>query len=140
MEDGVYEGVCVMKRLALAILPTLMLAGCGGAGVAPRPARAAPLPIPVPIPGGTAAGLDRVIGQTGNTLIGLFGQPAADVREGSARKLQFGNAICVLDAYLYPKGRGEAVVTYLDARQTNGSPIDRASCVGALSVGRTGVR
>ena len=138
MEDDVYEGVCVMKRLALAILPALMLAGCGGAGVAPRPARAAP--VPIPIPGGTAAGLDRVIGKTGNALIGLFGQPAADIREGDARKLQFGNATCVLDAYLYPKGRGEAVVTYLDARQTNGGPIDRASCVGALSVGRTGVR
>jgi hypothetical protein len=128
-----------MKHLPFAIVPILMLAGCGGAGVAPRPARAAPPPVPIPIPGG-AAGLDRVIGQTGNTLIGLFGQPAADVREGPARKLQFGNAICVLDAYLYPKGRSEAVVTYVDARQTNGSPIDRASCVGALSVGRTGVR
>ena len=128
-----------MKRMALLILPALLLAGCGTTGVAPRPARAAPVPIPVPIPGG-AAGLDRVLGQTGNTLVGMFGQPAADVREGSARKLQFGNATCVLDAYLYPKVRGEPVVTYVDARQTNGSPIDRASCVGALSVGRTGAR
>ena len=130
-----------MRHLVFAILPALMLAGCAGAGVAPRPARAAPppVPIPIPIPGG-AAGLDRVIGQTSNTLIGLFGQPAADVREGPARKLQFGNTICVLDAYLYAKGRGEPVVTYLDTRQTNGSPIDRASCVGALSVGRTGPR
>lgn len=128
-----------MKRLLLAIVPMLTLGGCGGAGVAPRPARAAPPPVPIPIPGG-AAGLDRVMGQTGNTLVSLFGQPAADVREGTARKLQFGNAICVLDAYLYPKGRSEPVVTYVDARQTNGSPIDRASCVGALSVARTGVR
>lgn len=126
-----------MKKLALAILPALILAGCGDTGVAPRPARAAP--VPIPIPGGTT-GLDRVIGQTGNALIGLFGKPAADVREGNARKLQFGNATCVLDAYLYPKGRGEAVVTYVDARQTNGSPIDRASCVGALSVGRNPAR
>ena len=122
-----------MKRIALAILPGLLLAGCGGAGVAPRPARAAPVPIPVP---GGVAGLDRVMGQPGGALIGLFGQPIADVREGTARKLQFGNAICVLDAYLYPKGRGEPLVTYVDARQTNGSPIDRASCVGALSLGR----
>ena len=129
-----------MKKMAFAMIPGLLLAGCGGAGIAPRPARAALAPVAIPIPGGTAAGLDRVIGQTGNGLIGLFGQPAADVREGNARKLQFGNATCVLDAYLYPKGRGEAVVTYLDARQTNGGPIDRASCVGALSVGRTGVR
>jgi hypothetical protein len=122
-----------MKRIAFAILPGLLLAGCGGAGVAPRPARAAPVPIPVP---GGVAGLDRVMGQPGGALIGLFGQPLADVREGTARKLQFGNAICVLDAYLYPRGRGEPIVTYVDARQTNGSPIDRASCVGALSLGR----
>ncbi|MDB5705427.1 MAG: hypothetical protein JWN66_2543 [Sphingomonas bacterium] len=122
-----------MKRIAFAILPGLLLAGCGGAGVAPRPARAAPVPIPIP---GGVAGLDRVMGQPGGALIGLFGQPLADVREGNARKLQFGNAICVLDAYLYPKGRGEPIVTYVDARQTNGSPIDRASCVGALSLGR----
>ena len=125
-----------MKRAALAILPALLLAACGSDGIAPRPARE----IPVPIPTGVAGGLDRILGQTGGALIGLFGQPAADVREGSARKLQFGNATCVLDAYLYPKGRGEPVVTYLDARQTDGSPIDRASCVGALSVARNGVR
>jgi len=122
-----------MIRASLAILTALLLAGCGeGGSVAPRPAREIPLPV---IPGGVA-GLDRVIGQSGGALIGLFGQPVADVREGSARKLQFGNAICVLDAYLYPKGRGEPLVTYVDARQTDGKPIDRASCVGALSVGR----
>ena len=125
-----------MKRLGLttlAILPGLVLAGCGeGSTLAPRPPREIPLPT---IPGGVA-GLDRVMGQTGNALIALFGQPVADVHEGGARKLQFGNATCVLDAYLYAKGRGDPVVTYLDARQTNGSPIDRASCVGALSVGR----
>jgi len=128
-----------MKRTGLAILtllPALVLAGCGEGGtVAPRPAREIPLPV---IPGGVA-GLDRVMGQSGGALIGLFGQPVADVREGTARKLQFGNATCVLDAYLYPKGHGEPVVTYLDARQTDGSPIDRASCVGALSVARNGV-
>ena len=124
-----------MKRAGLAIFPALLLAACGGAGIAPRPAREIPVPV---IPGGVA-GLDRVLGQTGGALIGMFGQPAADVREGGARKLQFGNATCVLDAYLYPKGRGEPVVTYLDARQTDGSPIDRASCVGALSVARNGI-
>ena len=127
-----------MSRTGLAILPVLaLLAGCGeGSTLAPRPPREIPLPA---IPGGIA-GLDRVMGQTGGALIGLFGPPVADVREGGARKLQFGNAICVLDAYLYPKGRGEPVVTYLDARQIDGKPIDRASCVGALSVGRNGIR
>ena len=81
-----------------------------------------------------------MIGQTGSGLIALFGQPSADVHEGTARKLQFGNATCVLDAFLYPKESGEPVVTYVDARQTDGSPIDRASCVMALQVGRNGRR
>jgi len=129
-----------MKKMLFAMIPGLLLAGCGGAGIAPRPSHAAPAPAAIPIPGGSSAGLDRIIGQTGTALIGQFGQPAADIREGNARKLQFGNATCVLDAYLYPKGRGEPVVTYVDARQTNGSPIDRASCIGALSVGRNGAR
>lgn len=116
-----------MKKLLIAIVPSLALAGCGGT-IVPPPVRAAPVPIP-----GGAAGLDRVLGQTGSSLIRLFGQPAADIREGTARKLQFGNATCVLDAYLYPKGRGEALVTYFDTRQRDGSPIDPASCVTALS-------
>jgi hypothetical protein len=50
----------------------------------------------------------------------------------SARKLQFIGPICVLDAYLYPKGAREAVATYVDARQPDGRDIDRASCVAAL--------
>lgn len=114
--------------LSLAALS--FLAACAG-DATPPPARAAF----VPIPGGTA-GLDRVMGQSGSVLIGLFGNPAADVSEGPARKLQFANQTCVLDAYLYQRGAGTAVVTYLDARRPDGSPIDRASCVGALSLPR----
>ena len=125
-----------MIRATLILLPALALAACATDGTAPRTRIAAPY---VPIPTAAAAGLDRVIGQPAGALIGLFGQPAADIREGSARKLQFGNATCVLDAYLYPKDSGEPRVTYVDARQTDGSPIDRASCVGALQIGR-GVR
>lgn len=126
-----------MTRVMMALLPALVLAGCATTGtVAPRPVRPPPI---VPIPGGTA-GLTTVVGQTGAGLVSLFGQPNADVREGTARKLQFGNATCVLDAFLYPKGSAEPVVTYVDARQTDGSPIDRASCVMALQVARTGRR
>jgi hypothetical protein len=66
-------------------------------------------------------------------LIHLFGQPDADVREGAARKLQFESGICVLDAYLYPKGSEAPKVTYIDAREPDGSGIDRASCVAALT-------
>jgi hypothetical protein len=120
----------------MVVLPALLLAGCATTATVAPPTLPAPI---VPIPGGTA-GLTSVIGQTGNGLIALFGQPNADVHEGTARKLQFGNSTCVLDAFLYPKGSGEAVVTYVDARQTDGSPIDRASCVMALQVGRNGHR
>ncbi|MEO5868154.1 MAG: hypothetical protein ABIS14_00315 [Sphingomonas sp.] len=121
-----------MKRMAV-LLGALTLGACAGDGVAPA-THYKPAPF-IAIPTGTA-GLDRVLGQPGGALIGLFGQPLADVREGPGRKLQFGNATCVLDAYLYPKGAGEPLVSYVDARQTDGSPIDRASCVGALQAGR----
>ncbi len=122
-----------MIRATLILLPVLALTACAGGGPAPRTRMPAPY---VPVPTAAVAGLDRVIGQPAGALVGLFGQPAADVREGNARKLQFGNATCVLDAYLYPKGSGEPLVTYVDARRTDGSPVDRASCVGALQVGR----
>jgi hypothetical protein len=126
-----------MIRATLVLLPVVALSACAGDGTAPRTR----MPVTyVPVPTAAAAGLDRVIGQPAGALLGLFGQPAADIREGSARKLQFGNATCVLDAYLYPKGTGEPLVTYIDARRTDGSPVDRASCVGALQVGRGGRR
>ena len=109
----------------------LALAGCAEGTARPTSVR----PPLIPIPTGTA-GLGGVMGANAAGLTALFGAPVADVREGTARKLQFGNATCVLDAYLYPKGGAAPVVTYLDARQTDGSPIDRASCVGALQAGR----
>ena len=95
------------------------------------------VPVGVPAVPYTSVGLERVIGQTAAGLVQLFGQPDADVREGPARKLQFQSGICVLDAYLYPKGAGkeggEPRVTYVDAREADGSAIDRASCVSALT-------
>ena len=91
------------------------------------------VPVGVPAVPYTSVGLERVIGQTAAGLVQLFGQPDADVREGPARKLQFQSGICVLDAYLYPKGTAEPRVTYLDAREPDGSTIDRASCVAALT-------
>ncbi|MEG3087919.1 hypothetical protein [Sphingomonas sp. PB4P5] len=112
----------------MTILPGLLLAGCAAGGTA-RPARA---PF-VPIPTGTL-GLEGVIGQNARGLVARLGTPVADLTEGSARKLQFASGTCVLDAYLYPKGNAEPVVTYLDARQSDGSPVDRASCVSALQM------
>ncbi|MDQ2877999.1 MAG: hypothetical protein M3R41_02830 [Pseudomonadota bacterium] len=116
----------------MVILIGLALAGCAGDGAAPRTGHRPAAYVPLP----SQAGLGKVIGDNAGSLMAMFGQPQADVREGDARKLQFGNATCVLDAYLYPKGSGEPIVDYVDARQANGSPIDRASCVGALQASR----
>jgi hypothetical protein len=113
--------------LPLALLSSILVSGCVTA-VGNAPERAAPVPIPY-----SGVGLERVIGQNANGLVQLFGQPDADTREGTARKLQFQSRICVLDTYLYPKGSAEPRVTYVDARQPDGRAIDRASCVGALT-------
>ena len=117
-----------MTSAALLLL-VLVLSGCAGATgeAAPpqSPGRVATSYTPV--------GLERVLGQDAAGLARLFGEPDADVREGGARKLQFAGPICVLDAYLYPDGAAEPRVTYLDAREPDGSAIDRASCVAALT-------
>lgn len=122
-------------RLALSLIPMLALTACGGSEVA-RPARVAPAPyVPVPTaptPTALNAGVAKVHGQAGPALIAQFGPPRIDVREGPGRKLQFAGPICVMDAYLYVKGRGEAVVTHIDTRQRDGRPIDQASCIAAL--------
>jgi len=115
-----------MKRIGVVILVSLGLAACAPA--VPRPATVGARPVPLP-----SGGLERVMGQNAAGLVRLFGQPDADVREGTARKLQFQGEFCVLDTYLYPKGSGEPRVTYLDAREPDGSSIDRASCVAALT-------
>lgn len=113
---------------AAALGAAAALAGCATAPAGPVPVRAARIPIPY-----ASTGLERVIGQNAAALTQLFGQPDADLREGTARKLQFSGPICVLDTYLYAQGRAEPLVTYLDAREPDGSPIDRASCVAALT-------
>jgi hypothetical protein len=116
-----------------ALLGLFLLAACGG-GNAPPPGRAAPIPVPA----GMAA-LTSVMGANAAALVAQFGTPLMDVREGAARKLQFGGPICVLDAYLYPPrtGRSDPVVTYAETRQRDGSPIDQASCAAALRAART---
>lgn len=113
----------------LLLLPLAVLAGCA-AGTSRPSAPGGRVPTSY-----TGVGLERVTGQTAAALVQLFGQPDADVREGTARKLQFQGPICVLDAYLYPpkSGAAEPRVTWLDAREPDGSAIDRASCVAALT-------
>lgn len=121
----------LLKLKALA--PLLLLGGCvaSNAGEAP--------------PGGqpeapttySVAGLESVIGRDARFLVAQFGTPELDVREGTARKLQWIGPACVLDAYLYPpRGGREPIVTHVDARLPNGNDFDRASCVAALVAAR----
>ncbi|WP_374135865.1 hypothetical protein [Sphingomonas sp.] len=119
-----------MRRLLASLL--LMVSACTTSTTPPPVTRAAATPIPssATLPRG---GLERVLGQNERSLIALFGKPDAALTEGTARKLQFVSGSCILDTYLYPKGAGAPVVTHVDARQPDGSPIDRVSCVGAIA-------
>lgn len=104
------------------------LSACATPPQGPRP-QTAPPPSPAP-----AAGLERVMGRDARALQLLFGAPDLDIREGTARKLQFASGVCVLDAYLYPPADGrEPVARYIDARRPSGEDFDRASCIAALS-------
>lgn len=105
----------------------MALAACAGT---PPPQTPAPTRTPVL----SGAGLERVMGKDARTLQGLFGSPDLDVREATARKLQYVGPVCVLDAYLYPPAAGrEPLVRYIDARTPAGDDFDRASCIAALS-------
>ncbi|MCM8729609.1 hypothetical protein ACFO8O_01315 [Hephaestia sp. GCM10023244] len=119
-----------MKTLVAGLAGLLLLAGCATAVAPPAGTSRAPGRVAMPV---GIAGLERVMGQNAAGLAALFGTPDADFREGAGRKLQFQSPICVLDAYLYPEKGAEPRVTYLDARQRDGTPIDRASCVAALT-------
>ncbi len=114
------------------LLAGLALGGCAGQQ-ASRPPQSAPPP--PPSTSYTTTGLESVLGATARALVGQFGNPDLDLREGPARKLQFLGPACVLDAYLYPprSGRGEPVVTHVDARLPDGREMDRSSCVAALT-------
>lgn len=118
-------------RTPVLLLATLSLAACGAASDRPQsPAAVAP-----PLPAAPKlAGVDRVMGADARDLRALFGLPQQDVREEGARKLQFGNGICILDAYLYPPNKGkDPVVTYVSTRLTDGRDTDKAACINALS-------
>jgi hypothetical protein len=119
------------------LVATLLLGGClSTPDVAPRPAApversAASLPVrPAVI---DKRGLEAVMGKDVGSLKRLFGEPRLDVVEVYGRKLQFTGTACVLDAFLYPDGKGGSeIVTYVDARRSDGAAVDRASCVNAL--------
>jgi hypothetical protein len=143
----------IVEKAATAML-ALLAAGCvGPRGEAPpthlpprpspptRTARPLPRPAqpaqPVQPRGFSLAGLENVMGRSARALEAEFGRPALDTVEGNARKLQYVGSACVLDVYLYPpRGGGEPVVTYVDARLPDGRDVDRASCAAALAKAR----
>ena len=121
----------MIRRIALATAPALLLAACTTPVAQPG---GAPAPVSQKPANMHEAGLDRVIGKTAAQLVALFGPADLDGREGQARKLQFVGPACVLDTYLYPSRDGaEPVAAYIDARLPSGEDIDRASCIAALS-------
>jgi hypothetical protein len=112
-----------MRRLILA--STLLLAGCATTPQTPEPQ---PQPQPVrlePQPRG-------LIGLTASQIVGHFGNPALQVREGTSVKLQFRGRACVLDAYLYPSGNSGLRVTHIDTRAPSGIDFDQAACIASL--------
>jgi hypothetical protein len=120
-----------MKRILTSstIIIALALSACGESAATTKRPQAIPAP-PIKL----ATGLDRVMGKDARSLVQLFGPAAQDVREASARKLQFAGPSCVLDAYLYAPSKGkEPVVTYLSARVPDGRDADKTTCVAALS-------
>jgi hypothetical protein len=127
-----------MRYLMVSAL-AFALSACGSSGAIPRP-QAAPIPKdrpatavpprPSPI---DKRGLGDVLGKGVGDLKRMFGEPRIDVVEVYGRKLQFTGKACILDAYLYPDGKGGAeVVTHVDARRSDGAEVDRAACVDAL--------
>lgn len=110
-----------------SILVSLMLftAAC-----APRPQVAAPTPTPAPQQ--PPVRQSTLYGLNAQDLVGHFGKPALQIREGTSVKLQFRDSRCVLDAYLYPARDGELRVTYVDTRAASGSDMDQAACILAL--------
>ena len=116
----------------LPLLAMAVLAGCASPARQQRPPSAS---APPAVQTYTRHGLESVMARNARALTTLLGQPALDIREGPARKLQFAGPVCILDAYLYPprNGGGEPVVTHVDARLPDGRDMDRASCVAALT-------
>lgn len=121
----------MINRFAALGAMTLGLAACAAPQVVtPPPARPVVPARSTTLP---AKGLEAVLGKSARDLERMFGQPRLDVREFDARKLQFVGSACVLDAFLYPEGSGGTqIVTYIDARRSDGQSVDRAACVEAL--------
>jgi hypothetical protein len=113
----------LMRRFT-ALSLALLAAAC-----APRP-QAVSVPVATPQP--PPRPQSGMVGLSAQELVGHFGKPALQVREGNSVKLQFRGPRCVLDAYLYPARDGQLRVTYIDTRGPSGADMDQAACILAL--------
>ena len=108
-----------MRRTTLAL--TLTLSACATAPQKPV------VPVAVQAVGPDRAGL---IGLSAAQLLSKLGPPALQIREGTSLKLQFRNSRCVIDAYLYPQGRGQPdKVEHVDARAPSCVDTNEQICV-----------
>ena len=112
-------------RIVIAASLALVTAACATAPREPKPASATPT--------AAARATGALVGLSASELIGRFGQPALQVREGPGLKLQWAGTACVLDAFLYPTSGGHERATHVEARQPTGNPIDAQSCALALA-------
>jgi hypothetical protein len=111
-----------MRRL-FAFSLTFLLAGCA----------TAPTQAPAPPPPAAPEETSSLVGLTPQEIVGRFGRPALQIREGSSLKLQFRGSRCVMDAYFYPSGSSSALkVTHVDTRLPSGGDIDQAACIFSL--------
>jgi hypothetical protein len=111
-----------MRRLILAA-STLSLASCA--------TRQPPQPEAPATQSPTTRQPAGIFGLTAQELVGHFGNPALQVREGTSLKLQFRGNSCVLDAYLYPQN-GVLRVTHVDTRTLAGYDSNQAACISSL--------
>ena len=114
-----------MRRI-IALSLALPLAACMARQAQPPVAQ--PIPVqPQPVEPNALTGL------TAQELVGRFGAPALQIREGNSLKLQFRGRRCVMDTYLYPSGGSGALkVTHVDTRTPSGGDFDQAACIFSL--------
>jgi hypothetical protein len=112
-----------MRRIFI-LASILFLAGCATRPQPQPPETAAPQPPPEREPVG-------IVGLTAQQLVGHFGNPALQVREGTSLKLQFRGRTCILDAYLYPQNNVLRVI-HVDTRTLSGVDYNQAACIASL--------
>jgi hypothetical protein len=108
-------------------LPLMLLVAACATRPAQTPAPQQPVVQPQPEAPTSLSGL------TAQDLVGRFGSPQLQIREGNSLKLQFRSQECILDAYLYPSGAsGTLKVTHVDTRRPSGADIPQAACTFSL--------